>query len=284
MIHISFAFRKKVVRLRGLFCLLSLFLLHYYPCYAQTQDYIIGPEDTIQISVWGNEKLSLSVPVRPDGKISLPLLDDIQASGLTPLQLKEVITKGFKQYMDDPQVTIIVTGINSFKVFVQGEVNAPGVVELRGKTTLMDLISIVGGIKETADLHKSYLIRDKKRLAVDFYKLIEERDTSQNIPLRAGDLIVIADNYASRITVVGQVNTPTTLTYREGMTVLDAILQAGGFTPFAKTNKTIVLRNNNDKEKKRIIVKMKDVIEDGKIEKNIVLKPGDTIIVPKSWF
>lgn len=185
--------------------------------------------------------------------------------------------------MKDPNVTVIVTGINSFKVFVKGEVGAPGAVVLRGKVTLLELLTMVGGVKETADLKRAYLMRDGRKLPADFYKLLREDDLEQNVQLQANDSIVVPDNYQSRITVIGEVLSPQTLPYWEGMTVLDAVLQAGGLSPFAKGNKIVVVRENGQ-GKEKIVVKLKDVIEDGEIEKNIPIKPGDVVIVPKGWF
>ncbi|MBI2876686.1 MAG: SLBB domain-containing protein [Candidatus Tectomicrobia bacterium] len=253
------------------------------PGKTQAGDYVIGEEDTLHISVWGNDKLSLAVPVRPDGKISLPLLDDVQASGLTALQLKEEITRRLSEYVTDPNVTVTVTGINSFKVFVQGEVGNPGAITLRGKVTLLELLTMLGGVKETADLRKAYLMRQGRKLPVDFHKLWREEDLNQNVPLEANDSIVVPDSYQARISVIGQVKSPQTLPYRDGMTVLDVILQAGGLTPFAKGNETLILRENGS-GKEKIPVRVKDIIEDGKVDKNMPVKPGDVIVVPKGWF
>jgi len=271
------------------FWLISIFFTIFYLLVLtvvqvkSNEEYVIGEEDTITVSVWGNPQLSLSVPVRPDGKISLPLLDDIQAAGLTPLQLKKVITERLSEYIEHPQVTVIVTGMNSFKVYVHGAVATPGVVTLHGKTTLLQLITMVGGVNPTADLRNAYLMRKGKKLEVDFHRLLEEKDLSQDILLEPDDAIFIPDGFENRISVVGEVKNPQTLLYREGMTVLDVILQVGGFTPYAKTSKVIVLRRKG-KEKEKLTVPMDDVIEDGKIEKNIPVEPGDIIIVPKSWF
>ncbi|MEN6420593.1 MAG: polysaccharide biosynthesis/export family protein, partial [Smithella sp.] len=103
-------------------------------------EYIIGPEDVLDIFVWKEESLTKTVPVRIDGKISLPLLDDIQASGLTPLQLKEELTKKLSKFVDNPTVTVTVKEANSFRVFVSGEVKQPGIVHIRSEVTLVKLI------------------------------------------------------------------------------------------------------------------------------------------------
>src|SRR6185503_9914302 len=98
---------------------------------AAPSDYIIGPEDVLQVSVWKNESLSRLVPVRPDGKISLPLLHDIQAAGLTAMQLRDKVAVALAEYMPNPEVSVIVNEVRSFRVSVLGEVQKPGVLQLK---------------------------------------------------------------------------------------------------------------------------------------------------------
>lgn len=109
----------------------------------ESDKYIIGPEDVLHIFVWKEDFLTKTVPVRIDGKISLPLLDDIQAAGLTPLQLKEKLTKELSGFVDNPTVTVTVTEANSYRVFISGEVRQPGIVRIRSEVTLVNLIIMV---------------------------------------------------------------------------------------------------------------------------------------------
>jgi polysaccharide export outer membrane protein len=106
---------------------------------ADSDNYIIGPEDVLYIYVWKEENLSRSVPVRMDGMISIPLVDDIKAAGMTPLQLKEVLLTKLREFVETPDVTVIVSEANSYKVYVQGEVKKPGVFRLRTETSLVQL-------------------------------------------------------------------------------------------------------------------------------------------------
>ena len=126
---------------------------------ADSDKYVIGPEDVLYIHVWKEEALTRQVPVRMDGKISLPLVDDVQAAGLTPLQLKETITRKFKQYISNPVVSVVVTEVNSFKIYVSGQVKNAGVHRLRGETTILQLIPLVGGFTDGADQKKITVIR-----------------------------------------------------------------------------------------------------------------------------
>lgn len=249
----------------------------------QAEEYIIGAEDVLKISVWETPDLNVEVPVRPDGKISFPLIGDLQADGLTPLKLQKQIAEKLVRYIKDPIVTVIVVEIKSPKVYLQGQAKTPGTYILKKKTTLMGLLSDAGGVTPMADLERSYLKRDNKTVPVDFYKLLEEGDISQDKILIPGDIIFFPDNYEKRITVLGEVISPQVLNFRKGFTVLDAILTVGGLTPHADPDDTTVIRKEAESIRE-IEVDMEAVIEDGDVKQNILLMPGDTIIVGESWF
>jgi len=155
--------------------------------------YIIGPEDVLHIFIWKEEALSKTVPVRIDGKISLPLLDDIQAAGLTPLQLKEELTIKFKGFVDNPTVTVTVIEANSYKVFISGEVKTPGIVRIRSEITLVKLIIMAGGFTEWANKRKILIITkedDKeKRITVNYNKIID--GDIPDIVIKHGDTVII---------------------------------------------------------------------------------------------
>src|ERR1700676_5019423 len=128
---------------------------------AATQDpnYIIGAQDVLDISVWKEPEVSRVVPVRPDGKISLPLLNDVQAAGMTPSQLAAQITTSLKKFVTDPQVTVIVTTINSQRVYILGEVNRAGAYPLLPQMTVLQALSSAGGFTPFANLKKIYVLR-----------------------------------------------------------------------------------------------------------------------------
>jgi polysaccharide export outer membrane protein len=160
---------------------------------ADSSQYVIGPEDSLYIHVWKEENLSRTVPVRIDGKISLPLIDEIQAAGLTPLQLKENLVKRFRDFVDIPNVSVIVMEANSFKVFVSGYVRTPGVVRLRSETTILQVISMVGGFTEWANQKKVLVLRKEngkeKRITVNCKKIVSGDEP--NFILKSGDTIVV---------------------------------------------------------------------------------------------
>jgi polysaccharide biosynthesis/export protein len=164
---------------------------------AQTDPaYVIGAQDVLSISVWKNAELTeAAVPVRPDGKISMPLLNDIQAAGLTPDQLKDHITQGLKNVMDNPIVTVIVTQMNSQRVYITGEVAKPGAYPLLPQMTILQALSSAGGFTQFANLKKIYMFRTVSGKQVDFpfdYKdVIHGKNMSENVVLQPGDTIVV---------------------------------------------------------------------------------------------
>ena len=155
--------------------------------------YVIGPEDVLDIFVWKEESLTKTVPVRIDGKISLPLLDDIQASGLTPLQLKEELTKKLSGFVDNPTVTVTVKEANSYRVFISGEVKQPGIVRIRHEVTLVNLIIMVGGFTEWANKRKILIITKEngkeKRITANYNKIID--GDTPDIVIKPGDTVII---------------------------------------------------------------------------------------------
>jgi len=158
-------------------------------------NYVIGPQDVLDISVWKEPELTRAVPVRPDGKISMPLLNDVQAAGRTPLQLAADITAGLKKFVTDPQVTVIVTTINSQRVFILGEVNHAGAYPLLPNMTVLQALSSAGGFTIYANLKKIYLLRAEEGKQVkhpfNYKDVLAGKAADQNIFVKAGDTIVV---------------------------------------------------------------------------------------------
>ena len=152
---------------------------------------------------------------------------------------------------------------------------------MRRNTTLLQLLAQLGSL-QNVDLNNSFILRNGQKLNVDFYKLVVKGNVSQDIQLKPNDIIFFPDNFEKRIKVVGAVKNPGIIQYTEGITALDAILTAGGFTEFAKQNNVIVVRKEGN-EVKNIEVRLKDVIN-GDISKNLPLKPGDLVTVKTGIF
>src|SRR3989441_4297459 len=154
--------------------------------------YRIGPEDVLQVAVWKNEAMSRTVPVRPDGKISLPLLNDVQAAGLTALELREVLASKLAEYMPSPEVSVIVSDVRSFKVSVMGEVARPGRFELKSWTTVVDALALAGGFTQFATRSRIIILHPDgatmKRIPFNYNKLAGEQE---NFYLRNGDIVLV---------------------------------------------------------------------------------------------
>ena len=161
----------------------------------QDPNYVIGSQDMLDISVWREPDFSRTVPVRPDGKISLPLLNDMQAAGLTPSQLAEELTKSLNKFVTNPQVTIIVTQINSQRFYVLGEATRPGAYTLIPDMTILQALSNAGGFTTYANAKKIYLLRQEngkqQKLSFNYKDVISGKRTEQNIALKNGDTIVV---------------------------------------------------------------------------------------------
>lgn len=159
------------------------------------EGYVIGPEDVLSVVVWRERELSADVVVRPDGKISLPLLNDIQAAGYTPEQLAEIIEKAAVKYVKDSDATVIVKEIRSRKVFVLGEVVRPGVFPLTSELTVLQLIASVGGLQEYADKSNITILRyengRERRLRFNYKDVIAGKNLQQNILLQPGDTVLV---------------------------------------------------------------------------------------------
>src|ERR1700730_2576866 len=156
--------------------------------------YVIGPDDTLFISVWKEPDLTETLPVRADGMISLPLLNDVQAAGLTPMQLGSSLSEKLKKYVSDPHVTIVVTQMNSQRVYVTGEGLHPGAMNLTPNMTVLQALA-TSGFTQFANTKSIYVLRNEngadKKFPVNYKKLIKGEAGNQNIALKPGDTIVV---------------------------------------------------------------------------------------------
>ena len=156
--------------------------------------YIIGADDVLHIAVWKETDLTATEPVRSDGKISLPLLNDVQASGLTPMQLADSLTEKLRKYVADPRVTVVVTQVNSKRIYLLGEVAHSGAMPITPNMTVMQALASAG-ISQFANTKKIYLLRSengkKEKIPVPYRKLIKGDDVEHDYALHPGDTIVV---------------------------------------------------------------------------------------------
>ena len=155
------------------------------------KDYVIGSEDVLAVNVWKEPEISRTVPVRPDGKITLPLLGDVQATGLTPHTLEGKVRDGLKAYVANPEVTVIVQEVKSLKFNIVGEINHPGSFALSQPMTVLDGIAVGGGLRDFAKGSKIYVLRGGARFPFNYKDVIKGKKLSENIALQSGDTIVI---------------------------------------------------------------------------------------------
>lgn len=151
-------------------------------------DYRIGIDDVLDVAVWNVAELQKTVPVRPDGKISLPLVNDIVAAGLTPMELREQLTKAMATFVQNPDVSVVVREIRSQKVSVIGQVRTPGRYDLKGPATVLDALALAGGVTEFAARRKITVLRSAQRLRFDYDAAVSQ---GRNLLIQPGDIVVV---------------------------------------------------------------------------------------------
>jgi polysaccharide export outer membrane protein len=159
------------------------------------EEYRIGPEDLLAISVWKNEAMSRVVTVRPDGMISLPLLDDVKAAGLTPMQLRDLLAHKLAEYVPSPSVSVIVNEVRSFKVSVIGEVVRPARYELKSRTSVLDVLALAGGFNQFAARTRIVILRQdgpkRVRIPFNYNRVMSGDGDEESLYLRPGDIILV---------------------------------------------------------------------------------------------
>lgn len=245
-------------------------------------DYQIGEGDLLDIAVWGVKDLNFQVRVRPDGKITVPGLGEVAASGSTPSQLQGYLGGRLKELVKNPIVTVTVREITNSKVYIFGSGVKAGVYDLSRRTTLLQLLCTLPEVK-TADLHNAYLLRGGEKMKVDLHRLFIQGDTGQDLQLESNDSLFVPLLTDRSVYVLGAVNLPKAIEYREGMKVMEAILEAGGFTKFADQNDVVVRRKEGDKPRS-LEVKAKKLFKEGDLSQNIDLKAGDYVLVKETFF
>jgi polysaccharide export outer membrane protein len=266
--------------------------------------YLIGREDVLEISVWDSSDLSQTVEVSSDGTIAYPILGTISVLGLTPLEVAKNIQEKLAQgYVKDPKVTVTVKEYNSKKILVFGEVEKPGLYKLKKKIPLLELLFMVGGVKPEAK--RMTIIRpvnpvedgtpaalkpatgngqkpdDASAVDVNLLALLSRGDLSQNVTIMPGDTVYVASGSGERFYVLGQVKKPGPYEWTQDITVLEALKLADGPTERAALNRLTIRQNRGGQQQ---VVKLNYVdIMQGKKKDDIIIKPGDVIVVPESW-
>ncbi len=255
------------------------------------QDYRIGAQDILKITVYEEPDLTNTVRVTSDGMITFPLIGNIKVAGLTVTDLEQKLTELLaRDYLVNPQIYVFIEGYHSKKVFVLGAVNRPGAYELSGNATILELISRAEGITKEGS-NSLLLVRtrvDPKTLAetneplvINLNKLLVEGDVSQNIKVEDKDIIHIPR--MDSVFVFGEVKNPGSFKLEEkNITVMQAVTMAGGLTRIAAPKRTKIIRVGAGEEK-TILVDLNGIMEGDK-NKDVLLQAQDMIIVPESFF
>jgi polysaccharide export outer membrane protein len=252
-------------------------------------DYRIGRQDLLEISVFDVEELDQTVRVADDGSITMPLLGRLLVAGISKTQLEELIARLLEdRYVRSPQVTVFVKEYESKRIAVSGAVKRPGAYEMLGRKTLLEMISLAGGLD--ADPGKQIIIFRRgeggvtKRLSVDLEELVFRADPELNLVLEAGDIIYIPALQKVRIFVSGAVKNPDLyeIPRDEPVTVLKAVTMAGGTTDRAAEKRVQVIRVAPNGERISLVVNLRKV-KQGKVE-DPILKKDDIVLVPESFF
>lgn len=263
---------------------LLLWSLSVSPIRAQnpdSKDFIVGPEDVMEVLVWDNKDLNQIVFVRPDGKASLPLAGEIQVAGKTVQELQDYLSVVYAKTIKGAAVTVIIRDIKSRPVYFVGGFGKPGVLQLTRDLTLIQAVALIGGVTPSADPEKGFVLRKEKVIPVDFTKLLQTGDLSQNLKLEPGDSVVAP--LADLVYVQGEVKTPGPVKYTQDLTVFMAISQVGGLTPRAAGGRVDILRGKGEK-KERIRVDVDKVSRAPDENPDVLLKPNDIVLVPQRLF
>lgn len=256
--------------------------------------YKIGPDDLLEITFWkGIEKTKEELLVRQDGRISFGFVEDLDVRGMTANQLDDVLTERLGEYIKNPRIDVVVKEFKSKTITLVGAISTstffrsgPGEYNLKGKTTLLEMISRAGGPSPDANLFKVSVRRKKgESFMVDIYKALIQGDRSQDIILEDGDMIVVPQlsKEANRVYVFGEVKNPGVYTFSgSDMRIADAIQEAGGVTVFAKEASTQVVRGEITRPEV-ISVDVKSLYETGDQTQNILLANKDLVYVPRSF-
>jgi protein involved in polysaccharide export with SLBB domain len=260
-----------------------------------TQLFTLGPGDKLEIELLGEPTSRTTTVVAPDGKIYFSLLPGIDVWGLTLGQAKAQLEQGLANYVrEKPQISLVLRGVESKRVWVLGRVQTPGVYPLATPTTLLEAISLAGGTvslagfrdqeaggvgEELADLRHSFVIRQGKLLPVDFIRLLNEGDLAQNIYLEPDDFIYLPAGAAREVYVLGAVTQPKPVPYRPGLTVVGAVANAYGTITGAYLHHVAVVRGSLS-QPEIAVVDYKGVLKGEATD--IPLQAGDIVYVPFS--
>ena len=245
-------------------------------------EYLIGPEDILNIEVWNQPDISREVVVNHEGEITVPPVRRLNVMGLTVSQLEENLAKALSKYLIDPIVFVAIKEFNSQRVTAVGEIKT-GMYTLKRRTTLVEFIGQIGGPTGNADTYHIRLIKkDKKVFVYDFNELLKNPQKSESIIVSGGDTVYVPPLEFNKVLVVGEVKEPRIVPIKGRLTVIDAIVGAGGYTRDAVLKSVIVIRGELGSQE-GIRINVKEILKKADLSQNIELQPGDIVYVPTTF-
>ncbi len=268
---------KTIAALAALWLAASLLAGHP----ALAQEYRLGPGDELEISVLDEPDLTKKVTVRPDGKITFPLVGEVEVTGLTVDQLRDTLAAALRRFLKRPQVTVIVSQNREAFVYLVGQVRNPGAYEMMPGWTAMEAIAKAGGLTSKAALKTASVIRRASGtpMPLDLGRLILQGDTSADVALEVGDVILVPE-LKNRVLVLGSVQSPGAYDLLEGAKVLDAIASAGGPAPKAVLTSVTIVRQTATGRTPVATVNVAAMLKTGDQSTNMVLQNTDIVYVP----
>ncbi len=242
---------------------------------APPENYVLGPGDQLEVTVYGEPDLSRGVTIKPDGSIALSLIGEIKASGKTTGQLEGELTKLYSKYLKSPSISVVVHELRIDRVYLLGQIKQPGEIQLRPNARILELLATAGGPTNRADLAKAVVIRGKtETIKLDLVSALA-KNQDPDVKLLPGDVLFIPET-DRRITALGEVKVPGAYDLLDGQRISDLLAAAGGPTPKAGLTKAFIMR-----ESVQIPIDLKRVLS-GDLEANTALKAGDMLVVPEN--
>lgn len=254
-----------------------------------TEAYRLSPDDVIEIKIYNESQVNATIPVGKDGTLTAPFLEPMKVEGMTIVELQKALAKAYteKLRLRDPKVSVIVSRFKPVRASANGFVARPGIFELRPGDTVLTLLSFAGGVQvDRADMRRATLRKanSNELIPIDLFAILNRADTTQNYVIEDGDSLNVPESN-NKILVIGKVPRPSVYTYKEPMTLQDALAQAGGeIETRSWLSKTLVIREKPGMpgEYDRIQCDIVRFIRNGDSAQNILLQPGDIVYVPET--
>lgn len=258
---------------------LAAVLVINVPAVSQTQPtgYVLGPEDVLEVSVWGYPELTKLVTVLPDGRVTLPVVGMVKAAGQSVEQLTRVLQRAYSVYIINPNITVIVRESRKVRVYVLGQVLRPGTYTLSPGSGIVEAVSAAGGPTDVAALAEVKLLRPGAQTTIVNLERLLAGDEQANVALQGGETIIVPEDLVNLVNIIGEVVRPGRYRLKGEMRVLDALLTAGGLTQRASVTQARLVHASRESQP----LHLDTLLLRQDMSRNTALKPGDTLFIPE---